>query len=346
MDRRRTVAGGPTPRRALDRAYCADQSPHERTAGTQEGMEQAGESADHRPADQLSADDVSATDVPADVAADVVVFPQPPLLATVIVAPIPGVPPAPLADLVDPVTDDAGRVVDWVIGRRHPYVAADLQAYRVWRNGWEHTWDLGPLGNLLALRRIVPGVPGVPRVAALLEALVARPETVRIDSSAISDLAAQLDAVRVAIAAQGRAGTAIVDQTPRRRATVGFSRTWSTPTAPELLAANRATGVVIDPADGLVVVDRATGDRRITDIAETDLRGEVVIVTNHDGESIELEGPAARPLAWIVPASLRWTVRSIPEVVVWSALFTRLPDALSVAAATDGVVSFVVDRDS
>ncbi|HWM18471.1 MAG TPA: hypothetical protein VNO51_02205 [Ilumatobacteraceae bacterium] len=304
-------------------------------------MEHAREAADHRPAADAVADEIIE-----DVAGDVVVFPSPPLLATVIVDLVPDIALASLADFVDPVTDDAGRVVDWEFGRTQGYDAADLKAFRVWRDTWERTWDLGPLSNLVALQRIVSGVADVPRVAALLEALVAQPETVRIESSAASDVPAQLDALRAAIVALGREGTAIVDQTPRRRATVGFSRTWGTPAVPELIAADRATVIVIDPADGLVVVERATGARRITDVVEADLRGEVVIVTNDRGETIELEAAAARPLAWLVPASVRWTVRPIPEVVVWSALFVRLPDALSVAAATDGHVSFAVDRDS
>jgi hypothetical protein len=94
------------------------------------------------------------------------------------------------------------------------------------------------------------------------------------------------------------------------------------------------------------VVEQATKLRRITDVVETDLRGEVVVVTNRSGETIELEAAAARPLAWIVPTSLRWKVRPIPEVVVWSGLFARFPDALRVAAATDEVISFTIDRDS
>ena len=113
-----------------------------------------------------------------------------------------------------------------------------------------------------------------------------------------------------------------------------------------MLAANSTTGVHVDPIDGLVVVARATGLRRIVDVVEVDLRGEVVVVTNRRGETIELEGAAARPIAWIVPTSLRWKVRSIPQVVVWSALFSRLPDALRVATATEGVISFSIERDS
>jgi hypothetical protein len=96
----------------------------------------------------------------------------------------------------------------------------------------------------------------------------------------------------------------------------------------------------------LVVIDQATGLRRLTDVVEADLRGEVVVVTNRVGESIELEAAAARPLAWIVPASVRWRVRPIPEIVVWSALFSRLPDALRVGVTTGATLSFTVDRDS
>jgi hypothetical protein len=240
-------------------------------------MDQSGDSADHQSA--------------ADRAADVVLFPAPPLVATV-----------------------DGR-----------------------------TWELGPLTNIVSLHRVVAGLAGVPRVAALIEALSAQPETVRIEASTASDLLAQLEAVRSAIVLRGREGTAIVDQTPRRQSAAGFSRTWAAPDVPELLAANRETGVVVDPKDGLVVLDRATGDRRIAHVVEADLRGEVVVVTNRVGESIELVAAAARPLAWIVPTSLRWKSRSIPEVVVWSSLFSRLPDALSVAATMDGVVSFTTD---
>jgi hypothetical protein len=301
----------------------ADRVPHERSEKMVGGTEQAEEPAEHW-----------------------VVFPPPPVVASVIVGPVPDIPLASLAGFVEPVTDDEGRIVDWNSRWDGPYGAADLKAYREWRGSWERTWELGPLANLQSLLRLVTGLEDVSRVAALLEALVAQPEAVRIEPSSVPDLLTQLEAVRAAIAGVGREGTAIVDPTPPPRSAGGFSRTWTTPVEPELLAANTATGVLIDPVDGLVVVDQTTGLRRIVDVVETDLRGEVVVVTNRSGETIELESAAARPLAWIVPTALRWKVRSIPEVVVWSALFARLPDALRVATTTDKVISFTIDKDS
>ena len=274
------------------------------------------------------------------------VFPPPSLIARVIVGPVPDIPLASLAAFIEPVVDDEGRVVDWVFRRDGSYDAVDLKTYAEWRGSWERAWDLGPATNLQSLQRVVTDMDDVPRVAALLAGLVAQPEAERIEPSTVTDLITQLEAVRAAIAGEGREGTAIVDQTPRRQSVVGFSRTWTTPAEPELLAANTTTAVLIDPTDGLVVVERSTGARRIAGVIETDLRGEVVVVTNRWGETVELEAAAARPLAWIVPAALRWKVRPIPEVVVWTGLFALLPDALRVAAATDAVISFTVDTDS
>jgi len=308
--------------RSVAGACRADPLPCDHSARMQEAMERAGDPAEHW-----------------------VVFPPPPLVARVIVGPVPDMPPAGLADFIKPVADDEGRVVDWLFNRDGSD-AADLKAYSEWRRSWERAWELGPLTNLRTLQRIVTGMEDVPRVVALLASLVARPEAARIEPSDVADLLTQLEAVRAAIAGEGRVGTAIVDQTRRRRSTVGFSRTWTTPDEPELIAANTTTAIFLDPTDGLVVVEQATGLRRITDVVETDLRGEVVVVTNRSGQTIELEAAAARPLAWIVPASLRWMVRPIPEVVVWSGLFARLPDALRVAAATHEVISFTIDRNS
>jgi hypothetical protein len=275
-----------------------------------------------------------------------VVFPPPPLVARVVVGRAPDMPLASLDDFVGPVVDDAGRIVDWMVRRDGAYGASELKAYHEWRAAWERAWELGPLSNVRSLQRVVALMDGVSHLAALLAALVAEPEAQHIEPSGVADLLTELETVRTTIVAEDREGMAIVDQTPRRRPIVGFSRTWTTPSEPELLAANTATGVVVDPAEGLVVIDQATGLRRLTDVVEADLRAEVVVVTNRLGETIELEAAAARPLAWIVPASVRWRVRPIPEIVVWSALFSRLPDALRVGVTMGATLSFTVDRDS
>lgn len=328
MKRSSSVQFGESEARAIAVAYRADRLLLGQSTKMYGGMERADEPAEPEH-DQLS-----------------VVFPPPPLVASVIVGPVPATPVASLAAFLEPVVDDEGRTVDWRFTPDGSYDAADLKAYAEWRSTWQRTWELGPLTNLRSLQRVVAELDNVPSVAALLGALVADPEATRIEPSEVPALPAELDAVRAAIASEPREGTAIVDQTPRRRSTVGFTRTWSAPPEPQLLAANSTTGVLVDPVDGLVVVARATGHRRIVDVVEADLQGEVVVVTNRRGETIELEGAAARPLAWIAPTSLRWKVRSIPQVVVWSALFSRLPDALRVANVMDEVIAFSIDRDS
>ena len=276
------------------------------------------------------------------------VFPSPPLVARVLVAPVPD--DRPCVDRRIRGTCPRrrrGRIVDWRLDRDEWYGAADLMAYAEWRSSWERTWELGPLANLRSLHRIVGALEDVPSVVALLGALVADPEAARIEPSQVPGLPRRARCGARGDRRRTRRGDQRSSTRPRAsRATVGFSRTWGTPAEPLLLAANSATGVIVDPIDGLVVVARATGVRRIADVVDVDLRGDVVVVTNRHGESIALEGTAARPVAWIVPTSLRWKVRSIPQVVVWSALFSRLPDALRVASAMDQVVSFSIDRDS
>ena len=162
----------------------------------QEGMERADEPAEPEH-DQLS-----------------VVFPPPPLVARVIVGPVPAVPLASLAAYLEPVVDDEGRTVDWRFNRDGAYDAADLKASAEWRGSWERTWELGPLTNLRTLQRVVAQLGNVPSVAALLGALAADPEATRIEPSKVPTLPAELDAVRAAIAAESHEGMAIVDQDP------------------------------------------------------------------------------------------------------------------------------------
>ena len=66
-----------------------------------------------------------------------VVFPPPPLVARVVVGPVPDIPLASLAGFIEPVADDEGRVVDWLFNRDGSYDAADLKAYGEWRGSWE-----------------------------------------------------------------------------------------------------------------------------------------------------------------------------------------------------------------
>jgi len=66
-------------------------------------------------------------------------------------------------------------------------------------------------------------------------------------------------------------------------------------------------------------------------VTAADLRGDTVILLNDRGSSLRLSQDDARPLGWLVPRSLRWHVRQIPLVVVWSKLFDGMVAALRVA---------------
>jgi nucleoside-diphosphate-sugar epimerase len=66
-----------------------------------------------------------------------------------------------------------------------------------------------------------------------------------------------------------------------------------------------------------------------------------VVVVDPRGGSAHLPLARCRPLGWLVPRSLRWHVREIPLVVVWSLLFQGLPEALRAARDTGGWVEIV-----
>ena len=199
----------------------------------------------------------------------------------------PAVAPASLAGFVDPVADDAGRVVDWVLGREPAVRRGRPEGVsRVAQRLGAHLGARAAHATCCRCNGSWRDVPDVPRVAALLGALVARPETVRIEPS---------DDLRPPRPARRSSGGDRRPRSSRERRSSTRRRAAGRPSAshgrgaprrcPSCSPPTRATGVVIDPTDGLVVVDRTTGDRRITDIVETDLRGEVVIVTNQPRRS-------------------------------------------------------------
>ncbi|HEX4981168.1 MAG TPA: hypothetical protein VFV63_05695, partial [Ilumatobacteraceae bacterium] len=163
--------------RAVAGACRAARLPYDHSAEMQEGMERAEDLAEHW-----------------------VVFPPPPLVARVIVGPVPDMPLAGLAGFIEPIADDEGRIVDWLFNRDGSYDAVDLKAYSDWRRSWERTWELGPLANLRSLQRIVTGMEDVPRVVALLASLVSQPAAERMEQSDVAELLTELDTVRAAIA--------------------------------------------------------------------------------------------------------------------------------------------------
>ncbi|MGH9134944.1 MAG: hypothetical protein ACRDZZ_13480, partial [Ilumatobacteraceae bacterium] len=135
-------------------------------------------------------------------------FPPPPLVATVVIGPVPDIPLASLAGLIAPVVDDLGQVVDWIPGDDERWGPEHAQTYRIWRRAWERAWELGPLTHLRSLHRRAVALAADPDVTALLDALVTRPGEVQLDPSSVPDLPAQLEALRAAVAAEDREATA------------------------------------------------------------------------------------------------------------------------------------------
>ena len=201
--------------------FRADRVLHSRSTEMQEGMERASEP------DGISPDEPS------------VVFPPPPLVARVIVAPVPPVPPASLAGFVAArrrrTTDGSST---GSLDRDGSYGAADLMAYADWRRSWERTWELGPLANSGRCIESSASSTTSPVWRRCSGRSIADPEAARIEPVRAPRPARRARRRAGAIAGEPDEGTAIVDQTPRQRSTVGFSRTWSTPAEPQLLAAN------------------------------------------------------------------------------------------------------------
>lgn len=143
----------------------------------------------------------------------------------------------------------------------------------------------------------------------------------------------QLEALRDALrdTIEAGPGAGIVDDTPGAGRGVGLSRTWVPDDIELVLAATSTTAVIVRPGDGLVVLYDGPQFRSFTWVVDVDLLGNQVVVTNDEGVQLQLAPEIARPLAWLVPRALRWHVRTVPLVTVWTPLLTGLPDAIHAA---------------
>ena len=155
----------------------------------------------------------------------------------------------------------------------------------------------------------------------------------------------QLGALRLALVdtIEAGPGAGIVDDTPGPRKQLGLSRTWVPDDVEMVLAATSSTAVVVRPGDGLVLLHDGPEFRTLPWLTEVDLLSDPAVACDDVGTCVELPADAARPLAWIVPRSVRWHVRTIPLVTVWTPLFTGLPEALAAAAAGGREVRFTTE---
>ena len=106
-----------------------------------------------------------------------------------------------------------------------------------------------------------------------------------------------------------------------------------------MLAATPGTTVLLRVDDGLVLVHGPPDDAiSFAGVSAVDLRHDTVLVLNERGSSLRLSQRDARPLGWLVPRSLRWHLRPIPIVAVWSMLFEGLVAALHSATERNAEV--------
>lgn len=272
----------------------------------------------------------------------VVVLPPADLVAVVRTAAVPDIPFASLAGSLAPVRDAGGNLVDWVLSseilQSRPAGGDVVRRYWEWRRRWEHRQSLGPLPNVVALvghtRRLVGEGPGPLDDLFPVEQLLAG-----VDVDVVIDLdhhADVLEEARQLVVRAGGTGLGFVDLTHAGRA--GFARTWPAVGAEQVMAATGEAWVVAGPGAELRIVRSVPQGEQSTLIQQVDLAGEQAAVTSPSGEVLQLPQTVARVLAWVVPGSLRWRLRTIDLVVVWAEVFRGMLDAMSVAAEHGGVI--------
>ena len=277
-----------------------------------------------------------------------VVLPPAEILATVDLSAVPQIPFASLRSVLVPVRDDDGDLVDWHLSATAMDEPATMAEFWAWRRRWRSSWPIGPVSNIAALIRTADemGHPLGDELAALLADLVeAEAGEVVCPAEDADALLAQLEALRLALidTIEAGPGAGIVDDTPGPRKQPGLSRAWVPDDVEHVLAATATTAVVVRPGDGLVLLHDGPQFRSLSWVTEVDLLSDPVIVADDQGERVELEPDQARPLAWLVPRSLRWHVHTVPLVTVWTPLLTGLPDAIAAAEASGTDIRFTTE---
>lgn len=265
------------------------------------------------------------------------------LVATVQLQPTPHIPLASIRDLLRPVYDDRGELVDWLLHASSFERPEAVPEFWHWRNSWRAHWPIGPVTNLATLRNAVADIDhDLPRrLDALLDDLVttvaAGGRHVVVPAEAAAPLLDELRTIRLALSVDDGIGFGIVDDMPARTRTDGLLRTWVVPSADDgeqVLAGTPSSAVVLRPGLGLCVRAGDPSSRPFGPVQAVDLRGDIVIVLDERGQSLRMDQHDARPLGWLAPRSLRWHVREVPLLVVWSTVFDGLGAALRAAGDT------------
>jgi hypothetical protein len=270
-----------------------------------------------------------------------IVLPPAELYVDVCTSPAPDIPLASLRDALEPRFDAAGNIVDWVLVASSIREHVNARDYWIWRQTWRRSWQVGPVSNAASLHQFVDELDSelVPSLADVLRTVIGNHEAgVEVPWEAAAELVCDLDLVRLAVSADERTGWGIVDDMAAPGEHSGLARTWAAPTVRRVMAATLTSSVQIRPGRGLVlVVGDADDEERATiidDIRDVDLRDDPVRLVTGTGEHVELPAAIVRPLAWLVPHSLRWHLRPVPLALIWAPWFSRWPAAVDAAAST------------
>lgn len=268
-----------------------------------------------------------------------VVLPDQPLVASVWSDP-PEVPPRPLVPYVLPVVEN-GRLRDWA-PTSDVIAFADVTVphqYAEWRSTWVSAWMLDPSNSARRLLALAAESTPEKDLAVWRRSISSalgsdRGGWVRHDD--LVSLESESELLRVLVRERDEIGYGIVDATSGRVAP-GLAYAWSTFGGPELIASNDQMKVWMTPDRGLVVTlaPGDANDRPIDiEVIEVAYVEDVAVIESHDS-TWEISLDRAKPLAWLVPGALRWRVKQIPEVIVWSKTLTSLPECVENARASE-----------
>ena len=270
-------------------------------------------------------------------------LPSAEILAVVAVDDVPEDAPPSLQGLIVAHRDN-GQTLDWKLSATAALQAGVVNEFWSWRRRWTASWSMGPTSNVLALidvARRCQFTLGSDLLSILDRMCTADYEDIVFDPAESEQLIPQLAELRRVLMTTDVAaiGVAMVDDTRRHNSHEQLLRRWVTNVHEVVLAANAQTGVLLRHEDGLVVVYGKEMASEFGGIVHVDLTGDEVVMVNEAGERMHLAPSEARPLAWLAPTSLRWNVREIPLVDVWTPLFDGLPRAVEAALSRGNVVN-------
>jgi hypothetical protein len=268
-----------------------------------------------------------------------ITLPPTELVATIANRPAPDIPLASIRHALMPVHDAAGRVTDWQLDASRYDDRDAISAYRIWRRSWRLDVPIGNLGNLTTLgEELAKLEPDNPPNSGLLDVITfltrAESPTMTVSADRAPQLLEELETVRLALSVDERFGIGVIDDMPATSRSIGLARAWAPPTTETLLCRTTTTTVLVRPDSGMSVLHSGPPVEVFTDITGVDMRAETAVLINRRGMSLRLTQEQARPLAWLVPRSLRWHLRPIPLVSVWSDTFDGLREALRAAMAS------------